>query len=79
MLEDNGLKDFIDSDVHKPSSTDVALLDTWENKLAKTRKILLEGVRDHIISSLHGKSTPFAMWKSLQIFSKAAVTIGSWR
>ena len=29
MLEDNGLKEFIDSDVPKPTSTDAALLDAW--------------------------------------------------
>ena len=28
MLENNGLKEFIDSDVPKPTSTDAALLDT---------------------------------------------------
>ena len=27
VLEENGLKEFIDSDVPKPTSTDVALLD----------------------------------------------------
>ena len=26
---------------------------------------MLEGVKDHIVSSLHGKATPFAMWKVL--------------
>ena len=26
---------------------------------------MLEGVRDHIVSSLHGKFTPFPMWKAL--------------
>ena len=26
---------------------------------------MLEGVRDHIVSSLHGKETPYAMWKAL--------------
>ena len=25
----------------------------------------MEGVKDHIVSSLHGKATPFAMWKAL--------------
>jgi hypothetical protein len=33
--------------------------------VAKVRRILLEGVRDHIVSSLHGKTTPHAMWKVL--------------
>ena len=55
VLEDNGLKEFIDSDVPKPGSSDVALLDAWKKKKAKTRRILLEGVKDHIVSSLHGK------------------------
>ena len=68
VLEDNGLKKFNDSDVPKPGSSDAALLDTWKNKVAKTRIILLEGVKHHIVSSLHGKSTPFAMWKDLTDF-----------
>ena len=65
VLEDNGLKEFIDSNVPKPGSSDAALLDAWQKKTAKTRRILLEGVKDHIVSSLHGKSTPFLMWKTL--------------
>ena len=65
VLEDNGLKEFIDSDVPKPTSTDAALLDTWKKKVAKTRRVLLEGVRDHTVSSLHGKATPYVMWKDL--------------
>ena len=65
VLEDNGLKEFIDSDVPMPGSSDAALLDTWKKKTAKMRRILLEGVKDHIVSSLHGKSNPFLMWKAL--------------
>ena len=65
VLEDNGLKEFIDSDVPTPGSSDVALLDAWQKKTAKTRRILLEGVKDHILSIIHGKSTPFLMWKAL--------------
>ena len=65
VLEDNELKEFIDSDVPKPASSDATGLDTWQKKVAKTRRILLEGVKDHIVSSIHGKATPFAMWKAL--------------
>ena len=50
VLEDNGLKEFIDSDVPKLGSSDVALLDAWQKKTTKTRRILLEGVKDHIVS-----------------------------
>jgi hypothetical protein len=65
VLEDNGLKEYIDKDVPKPDATDTANLDAWKKKVAKARRILLEGVRDHIVSSLHGKTTPHAMWKVL--------------
>ena len=65
VLEDNGLKEFIDNDVPKPTLTDATLLDAWQKKVAKMRRIILEGVRDHIVSNLHGKSTPYAMWKAL--------------
>ena len=65
VLDDNGLKEFIDIDIPKPGSSDAAALDAWKNKVAKCRRILLEGVKDHIVSSLHSKSTPFLMWKDL--------------
>ena len=61
VLEDNGLKEFIDSDVPKPTSTDAALLDEGKKKVARVRRILLEGVRDHIVSSLHEKATPYVV------------------
>ena len=68
VLEDNGLKEFIDKDVPKPDAADAAdatNIDAWKNKVAKARRILLEGVRDHIVPSLHGKATPYEMWKDL--------------
>ena len=65
VLEDNGLKGYIDVDVPKPDAIDTANLDAWKKKVAKARRILLEGVRGHIVSSLHGKTTPHAMWKVL--------------
>jgi hypothetical protein len=65
LLKDNGLKDYIDRDVPKLDATDTANLDAWQNKVENVRRILLEGVRDYIVSSLHGKTTPHAMWKVL--------------
>ena len=62
VLEGNGLKEFIEKYVPKP---DAANLDAWRKKMEKERRIFLEGVRDHIFSSLHGKATPYAMWKAL--------------
>jgi hypothetical protein len=65
VLEDNGLKEFIDKDVPKPDAAEAANLDAWQKKVAKVRRILFEGVRDHIVSSLHEKATSYAMWKAL--------------
>ena len=65
VLEHNGLKEFIDTDVPKPDVIDVADLDACKKKVEKATRIMLEGVRDHIVLSLHGKSTPYAMWKAL--------------
>ena len=65
VLDDNGLKEFIDVENPKPASSDAATIDAWKKKTEKCRRILLEGVKDHIVSSLHGKSSPFLMWKYL--------------
>eukprot|EP00253_Pinus_taeda_P026538 PITA_26538 len=63
VLDDNGLKEFMDANVPKP--TDAAQVEDWQKKTEKCRRILLEGVRDHIVSSLHGKASPYLMWKAL--------------
>eukprot|EP00253_Pinus_taeda_P004565 PITA_04565 len=64
VLEDNGLKDFVDQEIPKP--TDKTEQVEWRKCLARARRILLEGVRDHIVLILHGKETPHAMWKTLK-------------
>ena len=46
VLDDNGLKDFIDAEIPKP--TDAAQVEAWKKKMEKCRRILLEGMRDHI-------------------------------
>jgi len=66
VLEDNGLEDFIDQEFPKPAVVNAIQLAEWKKSVARERRILLEGVRDHIVSSLHGKETPFSMWKALK-------------
>ena len=61
VLEDNNLKDFIDQEIPKPGSTNAQELVEWKKCVARVRQIILEGVQDHIVSSLHGKDTPFSM------------------
>jgi len=63
LLYDNGLKEFIEADVPKPADT--VQVEAWQKKTTKCRMILLEGVKDHIVSNLHGKASPYLMWKAL--------------
>ena len=49
VLDDNRLKDFIDAEVPKP--TDAAQVEAWQNKTTMCWRILLEGVKDHIVSN----------------------------
>ena len=63
--DENGLKEFIDAEIPKPASSDAATLDAWQKKIEKCRIIMLEGVKDHIVSNIHGKTSPFLMWKVL--------------
>ena len=39
VLEYNGLKEFIDSDVTMPGSSDAALLDAWQKKIERQEEL----------------------------------------
>ena len=66
VLEDKDLKDFIDQEVPKPAIANATKLAEWKKCVARARRIILEGVQDHIVLSLHGKETLFSMWKTLK-------------
>ena len=69
MLDDNGLLEYVKANIPKLGSIDAHNLVQWKKDVAKARRIILEGVRDRIISNLHGKETPFSMRKSVtQLF-----------
>ena len=42
------------------------MIEAWKKKTARCQRILLEGVKDHIVSSPHGKASPLLMWKALK-------------
>ena len=65
ILDDNGLLEYIKTKVAKPLEYVAQSLAQWKKDVAKVRRIILEGVWDHIVSNLHGKETLFAMWKAL--------------
>jgi len=62
VLDENGLKEFIEAEVPEP--TDAVEAEAWQKKTAKCRRILLEGVKDHIVSNLHGNASSYLMWKA---------------
>ena len=65
VLDDHGLLEFVEKEIPNPTSNDADVVEAWRKKQAKCRRILLEGVKDHIVSSLHGKASPYLMWKAL--------------
>lgn len=44
---------------------DVQNLIQWKKYVAMVRRIILEGVQEHIVSKIHGKETPFTTWKKI--------------
>jgi len=63
LLDENRLLEYIKYDIAKPQAYDALNLVQWNKYVAKEKRIILKGVRDHIVSNLHGKETLFAMWK----------------
>ena len=61
MLEDNGLKEFVDNDIQKSTISYTQNLTDWNKCVAKVRRTILEVVRDHIVSNIHGKETSYAI------------------
>lgn len=64
VLEDNGLKKFINQEVPKPVATYAQNLAEWKKCLMKEMWIILKEVRNHIVSGFHGKETPHAIGKN---------------
>ena len=50
LLEENGIKDYATIDVAVP--TDATQLATYKKEDAKARRIILDGVKDHIVSHI---------------------------
>jgi len=51
-------------DIPKPTTLDAQQLVQWKKDIAKARRIILEGVRDHVVSNLHGNEIYFEIWKN---------------
>ena len=65
VLDENGFLEYIKSGVEKSQAYDAQNLAKWKKYVAKVRRIILEGVWDHIVSVIHRKETSFAKLKAL--------------
>lgn len=63
MLEDNGVLEFAKNQTVPPQDAQQSI--QHNKNETKARRIILEGVRDHIIPHLHGKKTTLEMWKAI--------------
>ena len=72
-MDDNGFLEYINGDVVKLTKYDAENLVQWKKHVTKVRRIVLEGVHDHIVSNIHGKETHFTMWKALTKLFKNSI------
>lgn len=63
VLKDNGLLKFVKNPETAPIYSQQLI--HCNNNGTKTRRIILEGVKDHIIPHLHQKKTTKDMWKTI--------------
>jgi hypothetical protein len=63
VLDVNDVLDHVDDKAAAPTNA-VALV-TWKKGEAKSKSILLDGVKDHIIPHLTGKKSSKEMWAAL--------------
>ena len=63
LLEENGIKDYATIGVVVP--TDATPLATYKKEDAKARRIILDGVKDHIVPHISELDTVKKMWDAI--------------
>lgn len=63
VLDKHDLKMSVNSVVVVP--VDANSLKRYNAEMAKTKRIILDGVRDHVVSHIAGKDTARQMWEAL--------------
>ena len=63
LLDEHDLKAFIDNVVDVPTDSD--LLKVYKKYMAKAKRLILDGVRDHTVSHIFGKWIAKEMWDAL--------------
>jgi hypothetical protein len=65
VLKENKIYNYVNSVVAAPAADPVAL-DLHETREAKAQRIILDGVKDHLIPHLAEKKTAKEMWDALK-------------
>lgn len=65
IFDENGVLEYVKTDIAKPQQSNAQKIAQWKKDVVKVRIIILEGVRNHVVSNIHGKETPFSMLKTL--------------
>ena len=70
ILEENELWDEVvhntqANPIQVPASADAQVLEAYNKKYIKARRIILDAVKDHVIPHLSGKDRAFKMWDAL--------------
>jgi hypothetical protein len=72
VLKENKIYNYVNS-VVAPPATDPIYLDLHEVKEAKAHRIILDGVKDHLIPHLAKKKTAKEMWDALKNLFEAKI------
>ena len=64
LLDENDLKAFIDGAVVVPLDADP--LNAYKKDMEKAKRLILNGVRDHILCHIPGKGTSKEMWNAFK-------------
>ena len=63
LLDEHDLKHFIDNAQAEP--VDATSLQAFKKNMDKAKRLILDGVRDHIVSHISAKGTTKEMWDVL--------------
>jgi len=59
VLDENGVWEYTQTNILKLVALDAQALAQWKKDMENARKIIVETIRDHVVSNLHGKENPF--------------------
>ena len=65
LLDEYDLKTFMDNVVIVP--TDLDQNKKYKSDMAKAKRLILDGVKDHIVSHIAGKNTTREIWEAFSV------------